>query len=345
MRAAIMRNSQLVVGEIDDPTPGPMQVLADVIACGICGSDLHALIHADKLIAAAAEASPDGASFGMDLKQDVVMGHEFSARITQVGPGVTNVAPGDVVVSMPVMADGATIAAIGYSNTFNGGYSERLLLFAPLCVKVPEGLDPRHAALTEPMAVGVHAVAKSGIAPGDTALVLGAGPVGLAVIAGLRLAGIDSIVASDFSPARRKLAAHMGAQVTVDPRETPAIEASRQHGGAKPLVIFEAVGVPGMLQGAMKDAPRGGRILVVGVCMQDDTIQPSMGINKELTVQFALGYTPEEFNRTLGYIADGSIDVAPLITGEVGIAGVPQAFKDLANPEVHAKILVMPERS
>ena len=346
MRAAIMRNSQLVIDEIADPTPGPMQVLADVIACGICGSDLHALQHADKLIAAAAAASGDvsaeQSAFAMDLKKDVVMGHEFCARVTQVGPGVTNVAPGDAVVSMPVMAVGASIAAIGYSNTFNGGYSERLLLFAPLCVKIPDGLDPRHAALTEPMAVGVHAVAKSGIAPGDTALVLGAGPVGLAVIAGLRLAGIDSIVASDFSPARRKLAEHMGAHVTVDPRETPAIEASRKHGGPKPLVIFEAVGVPNMLAGAMKDAPRGGRILVVGVCMEDDTVQPAMGINKELTIQFALGYTPDEFNRTLGYIADGSIDVAPLITGEVGVAGVPQAFKDLANPEAHAKILVMP---
>jgi threonine dehydrogenase-like Zn-dependent dehydrogenase len=346
MRAAIMRNRQLVVGDIRDPTPGPMQVLADVIACGICGSDLHALKHADKLIAAAREAagevSPEQATFAMDLEKDVVMGHEFSARVAAVGPGVTNVAPGDIVVSMPIMAVGAAIAAIGYSNTFNGGYAERLLLFAPLLVKVPEGLDPRHAALTEPMAVGLHAVAKSGIAPGDTALVLGAGPVGLAVIAGLRLAGIDTIVASDFSPARRKLATHMGAHVTVDPRETPAIEASRKAGGMKPLVIFEAVGVPGMLAGAMKDAPRGGRILVVGVCMEDDVVQPTMGINKELTVQFALGYTPDEFSRTLGYIADGSIDVAPLITGEVGIAGVPQAFEDLANPEAHAKILVEP---
>lgn len=346
MRAAIMRNRQLVVEEIPDPAPGPLQVLADVIACGICGSDLHALQHADKLIAsareAAADVTPEQAAFAMDLEKDVVMGHEFSARVTQVGVGVTNVAPGDVVVSMPVMAVGSAIAAIGYSNTYNGGYAESLLLFAPLCVKVPDGLDPRHAALTEPMAVGIHAVAKSGIAPGDTALVLGCGPVGLAVIAGLRLTGIDPIVASDFSPTRRKLAEHMGAHVTVDPRETPAIQASRKAGGAKPLVIYEAVGVPGMLAGAMKDAPRNGRILVVGVCMEDDTVQPAMGINKELTVQFALGYTPEEFSRTLDYIADGSIDVAPLITGEVGVAGVPQAFRDLANPETHAKILVEP---
>ena len=117
---------------------------------------------------------------------------------------------------------------------------------------------------------------------------------------------------------------------------------SKSVDATKPLVIYEAVGVPGMISQAMKDAPRAARILVVGVCMEDDVIQPAMGINKELNIQFVLGYTPEEFSRTLGYIADGSIDVAPLITGEVGIAGVPQAFRDLADPEQHAKILVVP---
>jgi threonine dehydrogenase-like Zn-dependent dehydrogenase len=346
MRAAVMRNSQLVIDDVPEPRPGPGQVLADVIACGICGSDLHALQHADKLIAAAREAagevSAEQSAFAMDLEKDVVMGHEFSARVREVGPGVTNVSPGDVVVSMPVMAQGSAIAAIGYSNVFNGAYAERLLLFAPLLVKVPKSLDSRHAALTEPMAVGLHAVAKSGIRPGEAALVMGCGPVGLATSAGLRLAGIEPIVGADFSPARRKLAEHMGAHETVDPRETPAIEAARKAAGAKPIVIFEAVGVPGMLDRAMKDAPRNGRVLVVGVCMEDDTVRPAIGINKELTIQFALGYTPEEFSRTLGYIADGSIDVGPLITGEVGIGGVPQAFRDLANPDAHAKILVEP---
>ena len=340
MRAAVMRNKELVVDDVPVPPPGAGQVLVDVIACGICGSDLHALRHADKLIATA-EAS--GAPFIMDLNRDIVMGHEFSARIVETGAGVSNVAAGDVIVSMPVViTPQGGFVAVGYSNEYPGGYSERMVLSAPLCLKVPEGLDPRHAALTEPMAVGLHAVAKSGIKPGETALVMGCGPVGLAVIAALRLEGIEPIVAADFSPARRKLAQHMGAHVTVDPREQPAIEASQQAGGLKPLVIYEAVGVPGMLDQAMKDAPRNGRILVVGVCMETDAVQPAIGINKELTVQFALGYTPEEFSRTLESIADGRIDVAPLITGEVGIAGVPQAFRDLANPDAHAKILVEP---
>ena len=249
------------------------------------------------------------------------MGHEFSARVIEPGAGVA-LRPGDVVTSMPVMLSGSGFASIGYSNEFNGGYAERMLLSAALCLKVPNGLDPRHAALTEPMAVGLHAVAKSGIAKGDAALVMGCGPVGLAVISALKLAGIDPIVAADFSPARRTLATRLGAHEVVDPKQEPGIDAWKRVDGTRPLVIFEAVGVPGMLDRAMRDAPRLTRILVVGVCMETDSIWPMLGINKELTLQFVLGYTPEEFSRTLTSIAAGDIDVAPLITGEVGIAGV-----------------------
>ncbi len=338
MRAAVMRGHDLFIEDIAEPRPVAGQVLVEVIACGICGSDLHALKHADQLIASAAAS---GAPFAFDSEAGLVMGHEFSARVIEPGAGVT-LQPGDVVTSMPVMLSGSEFAGIGYSNQFNGGYAERMLLTAALCLKVPEGLDPRHAALTEPMAVGLHAVAKSGIAKGDAALVMGCGPVGLAVIAALKLAGIEPIVAADFSPARRVLATRQGAHEVVDPKQEPGIDAWKRVDGARPLVIFEAVGVPGMLDRAMRDAPRLTRILVVGVCMETDSIWPMLGINKELTLQFALGYTPDEFSRTLASIAAGDIDVAPLITGEVGIAGVPGAFEALANPDAHAKILVIP---
>jgi threonine dehydrogenase-like Zn-dependent dehydrogenase len=339
MRAAVMRNKMMVVADVPEPVPGPGQVLVETIACGICGSDLHTLLYADKL---SESAKASGAPFVFDIDRDIVMGHEFSARVLTPGAGVTNVKPGDVVVSMPVMLSADGFAGIGYSNQYPGGYAERMLLTAGLCLPVPAGLDPRHAALTEPMAVGLHAVAKSGIAQGDAALVLGCGPVGLAVIAALKLSGIEPIVASDFSPARRGLASRLGAHHVVDPREEPAIDAWQRVDGARSLVIFEAVGVPGMLDRAMRDAPRAARILVVGVCMETDSIWPIVGINKELAIQFALGYTPEEFTRTLGHIASGEFDVAPLITGEVGIAGVPDAFRALANPDAHAKILVEP---
>jgi 2-desacetyl-2-hydroxyethyl bacteriochlorophyllide A dehydrogenase len=339
MRAAVMRNKTLVVDDVPEPVPGPGQVLVETIACGICGSDLHALQHPEKLVESAAAS---GAPFIFDVNKDIVMGHEFSARVITPGPGVSNVQPGDVVVSIPVVLSADGFAGIGYSNTYPGGYAERMVLSAPLCIKVPDGLDPRHAALTEPMAVGLHAVAKSGIKTGDAALVLGCGPVGLAVIAALRLAGIEPIVAADFSAARRGLAKTMGAHEAVDPRQEPAIDAWRRVEGTRPLVIYEAVGVPGMLDRAMRDAPRQARILVVGVCMEVDQVWPMLGINKELTIQFALGYDPAEFQRTLDCIARGDIDVKPLITGEVGIAGVPEAFRTLASPDAHAKILVEP---
>jgi threonine dehydrogenase-like Zn-dependent dehydrogenase len=132
----------------------------------------------------------------------------------------------------------------------------------------------------------------------------------------------------------------MGAHEVVDPRQEPAVEAWRRIDGRRPLVIFEAVGVPGMLDQAMADAPSKGRVMVVGVCMEADRVRPMLGVAKELTIQFAFGYDPMEFADTLRRIAEGEIDVDPLVTGTVPIAGVPQAFEDLAQPDAHAKILV-----
>jgi excisionase family DNA binding protein len=132
------------------------------------------------------------------------------------------------------------------------------------------------------------------------ALVLGCGPVGLACIAELRMRGIGPIVAADFSPKRRQLAEQLGADVVVDPRDTPAIDAWRRVDGSKPLVIFEAVGVPGMIEQAMRMAPKDARILVVGACMQEDRIHPMLGIGRELNIQFALAYTPAEAAELLG---------------------------------------------
>lgn len=342
MRAAVMRKGSLLVDEVPDPTPGPGQALVRTLACGICGSDLHFLKHGARMVELSKETT--GTSM-LDLDRDLVMGHEFCAEVLELGPDTTGPAAGTVVTSMPVVMNGFTledIKAVGYSNEFPGGYSERMVLSAPMLLEVPNGLDPRLAALTEPMAVGAHAVTMSKIHPGEAAVVLGCGPVGLACIAALSLLGVETIVAADFSPARRRLATTMGAHEVVDPREEPVIEAWRRVDGFKTPVLFEAVGVPGMIQQAMKDAPRGARILVVGVCMENDTIVPMHGINKELNIQFALGYMPNEFADTLRAIAEGKLDVAPLITGEVDLDGVPGAFNALADPEEHCKILVRP---
>jgi threonine dehydrogenase-like Zn-dependent dehydrogenase len=284
-----------------------------------------------------------GAPFVMDLARDIVMGHEFSAEVLELGPNSgTGLAPGDRVVSIPVTIGGGGIHSIGYSNEYPGGYAERMVLSAMLALKVPNGLSSDLAALTEPMAVGRHAVERSGIAKGHAAVVLGCGPVGLAVIADLARRGIEPIVAADFSTTRRALAETMGAHRTVDPRVQPAVDAWQEVDGAKPLVMFEAVGVPGMIDAAIADAPRGTKVLVVGVCMEVDSIRPMLAIAKEIDLGFALGYTPIEFSGTLQSIAEGELDVAPLITDRVGVDGVPDAFAALADPEEHCKILVTP---
>ena len=337
MRATVMRDRRLTVADVPVPTPGPGEVLVKTLACGICGSDLHALKHADRF--AASYRRPDGTPI-MDLSRDVVMGHEFCAEIVDHGPQTTRrLAVGTRVCSMPVLLRPEGRQTIGYSNEHPGGYGEYMRLCEELLLEVPNGLSTEHAALTEPMAVGLHAVNKARLQPGDSAYVVGCGPVGLAVIAALRLHGVRPVVAADYSPRRRGLAAIMGADVVIDPAAGEEPERWRSA-----TVVFECVGVPGVIAHIMEAAPRGARIVVVGVCMEPDTIHPLRGISKELALQFVLGYDAGEFAATLRHIADGAIPAAPLVTGAVGLEGVAGAFDALASPERHAKILVEPPR-
>ncbi|HYB42118.1 MAG TPA: zinc-binding dehydrogenase [Candidatus Methylomirabilis sp.] len=358
MRAAVMRNKQIVVADQPVPEPGPGEVLVKTLACGICGSDLHALKHAERFVEASRRA---GSAFTMDLSRDVVMGHEFCAEIVDHGPETRrSLRAGARVCSRPSLIRARGPLTVGYSNDTPGGYAEYMRLTEALLLEVPNGLATEQAALTEPMAVGVHAVAKARLGPDDAPLVIGCGPVGLAVIAALRLAGARPIVAADFSSRRRDLAIALGADVAVDPATTTPWQSWREAavwrdpGRAptlppwvagpplRPAVVFECVGVPGVLDQLMAASPRGSRIVVVGVCMEPDTIYPMLGISKELNLQFVLGYTPDEFASTLRHIADGAIPTAPLVTGKVGLDGVVGAFEALASPEVHAKILVEP---
>jgi threonine dehydrogenase-like Zn-dependent dehydrogenase len=235
-----------------------------------------------------------------------------------------------------VLVSATGFEPIIYSNKTIGGYAERMLLSAPLLTPIPNGLDPRHAALTEPMAVGLHAVNKSAIQRNETALVLGCGPIGIAIIAGLRHHGVETIVAADYSARRRELAERMGATTTVDPANGSPFD------GTTPAVVFEAIGVPGIIDDILRRAPIGARVVVAGVCMQADTFHPYFAIAKQINVQFVLAYDPTEFTDCLRAIAEGEVDVARMITAEVGLDGVGEAFDDLAHPDAHCKILVTP---
>lgn len=358
MRAAVFRNADLVTADIPEPVPVEGQVLVKTLACGICGSDLHAFHHAPHMVEMSKRV---GASMVMDLERDIVFGHEFVAEVLEHGPGAEKKHKvGSRVCSLPITFSSQGAFTLGYSNELPGGFAERMVLSEMLLLEVPNGLSTDQAALTEPMAVGWHAVQKANLTPEDVALVIGCGPVGLAVIAGLKLKGIHPIIAADFSPARRKLAEIMGADIVVDPAEvspykTWSDQATPEGYDAKSLVaimgmgpkmrpgvFFECVGVPGVIQQMMEGAPRQARIVVVGVCMEHDRVEPFFGISKELNVQYVLGYTPQEFAETLHHLGEGKIDGSAMVTGKVGVADVKAAFKELGNPEKHAKILVEP---
>ena len=379
MKAVVCQHRQLTVADLPDPRPGKGHVLVKVLRCGICGSDLHARQHCDHL---GQVMQRSGFTRFMRSDQRLVFGHEFCAEVLDYGPGCSRkVRMGAAVCAVPLIRLDQGVGLIGLEEDAPGAYAERMLIEESLMEAVPNGLDPTLAALTEPMAVAWHAVRRGEVKRSDVAIVLGCGPVGLAVICMLRTRGVEKIVASDLSKARRALATRCGAAVVVDPRETsPFDDAARRHRfitdapaalelgvgtreklgklpvawhrtwrlgealGAMPKrpIIFECVGVPGMLQDVIDGAPLWSRVVVVGVCMQPDQIEPALAINKEIDLRFVLGYTPLEYRDTLHMIAQGKVDPALLITGTVGLGGVDHAFAALADPEVHAKILIDP---
>jgi threonine dehydrogenase-like Zn-dependent dehydrogenase len=358
MRAAVFRKGSIVVDTLPDPIPEKGQVLVRTLACGICGSDLHAAKHTHAFVDLAKRA---GNRWSMDADKDVVFGHEFCCEVVEYGPSTpARLAPGTLVVSMPMTLSGETVQGIGYSNDIAGGFAQYMPLADRMVLPVPNGLPAAHAALTEPIAVGWHAVQHARLTPQDVPLVVGCGPVGLAVIAGLVIRDIHPIIAADYSPGRRALALKMGADIVVDPAEVSPYQAWGQaatpagYDGSRyaqlfglgpkmrPAVIFECVGVPGVIGQIMESAPASARIVVVGVCMETDRIEPFFGIVKQLNVQFVLAYTQAEFAESLHHIAEGKVDVTPLVTGTVGLAGVSGVFADLANPERHAKVIVDP---
>ena len=361
MRAAVMRKKQIVVDDVTVPVPGPSEVLVKTLACGICGSDLHTLKHAERLVEVSRRS---GGPFTMDLARDIVMGHEFCAELVDFGPDTQRMLkPGARICAMPVLLKPSGVETVGYSNDNPGGYGEYMRLTERLLLEVPNGLSTERAALTEPMAVGYHAVQKARLDAEDVPLVIGCGPVGLAVIAALKLKNAYPIIAADFSPRRRQLAQAIGAHVVVDPRtqspydswkemavytdpaKAPQLPPWMPGPARRPAVIFDCVGVPGMIDSVMAAAPANTRLVVVGVCMERDQIEPMLGTNKELNIQFVLGYSGEEFKSTLHNLAEGRINCDPLITGKVGVEGVAGAFEALASPEQHAKILVEPWHS
>lgn len=379
MKAVVYHHGTLEVTDLPTPEPGPGHLLLDVHDCGICGSDLHARVHADEMAEAAAVSGYDGF---MRASDPIIFGHEFCGEVVDHGPRTSKeLKTGTRVVAMPLLRVDGAVHTTGLSPHAPGGYAEQVVVQAALAMPVPNGLPSDKAALTEPMAVGLHAVRRGQVKKSQVAVVIGAGPIGLAVISMLKASGVRHVVASDFSPGRRALAAQCGADVVIDPAVDSPYDATAARGksitaselfdlavdsmtklrtvplvpwwkvmetaeklGAMPggPVVFECVGVPGILDQMIASAPIHSRVVVVGVCMGADRIRPAIAINKEVDVRFVLGYTPTEFREALHLLADGKVDPSPLMTGSVGLAGVSAAFTALGDPEKHAKLLVDP---
>jgi threonine dehydrogenase-like Zn-dependent dehydrogenase len=340
MRAALMERGRIWVDTVPDPVPQRGEVLVRTRACGICGSDLHAARHTEAFVNTSREA---GGAFKLTTFDPVVLGHEYCAEIVDFGPDTPHDLPvGQLVCSVPMLQRQGGLA-VGYSSETPGGFGEYMVLSRPLLLTVPAGTTDAQAALTEPMAVGLHAVNKARLTGKEAALVIGCGPVGLAVITALRQRGVAPIHAADYSSHRRELALGQGAHGVVDPAvESPwrAPELRRPDD----VVVFECVGVPGMLDQIFVAAPQNARIVVVGVCLEMDHSRPLIAVNKELSLQYVLGYSLQEFAESLRCIAEGDFDVAPLISARVGLEEVAGAFEALRDPEQHAKIVVDPWR-
>ncbi|GIE77305.1 dehydrogenase [Actinoplanes philippinensis] len=380
MRAVVVQDGVLEVAEVPTPVPGPGQVRLRVSRTGICGSDLHVRHDAEASADVAAEVGyPDF----MRRSHRVVMGHEFAGTVDEYGAGCRRRwRPGQLVVSLPLIRHGDEVHMTGMSERAPGAYAEYLLVSEDATMPVPAGVEPGLAALTEPLAVAHHAVRRGDVAKNDTAVVIGCGPIGLAVILMLKAAGVRRVVAGDFTEGRRELARKCGADVVVDPAQrspwsviesdaglvTSATDlygagltalrdlqrvrgvpwwtvmraAQRAGVGPRGAVVFECVGLPGVIEEIVTRAPFRSRIVVVGVCMRPDTFRPTMASNKEVDLRFSFCYDPVEFREALRMVARRRIDPRPLLTGVVGLDGVADAFDALARADHHAKILVDP---
>jgi (R,R)-butanediol dehydrogenase/meso-butanediol dehydrogenase/diacetyl reductase len=334
MKAAAFKK-QNQMGLIDVPTPkaGAGEVVLKVHNCGICGSDLHAC------------------QYGFGMPPDSIMGHEFCGEICEVGTGVRNYAIGQRVAALPFVMCGECdrckrgmeihchdLKGLGLGQ-LPGAYAEYVACSAGSLFKLPDNVSSRDGALVEPLSVGLHAVKRSGVKPGETAIIMGAGPIGLATLVWAKGKGA-TIVMSEMAPGRTELAKKLGADIVVNPQDRDPAEQVREMTGRSPELIFECVGVKGTLGNAINMVGPRSQVVVVGVCMESDEIQPVQCIFKEVSVNFVLGYDPADFDETIAALAHGRIKPQPMVTDVIKVDEVPEMFQALRRPGSRAKVLV-----
>ncbi len=341
MRAGVFRGvRQVPIEDVPDPSPGAADIVLDVKACGICGSDLHTY--------AAAQLAQEGQ----------VMGHEFAGEVVAVGAGVEGIAIGDRVTGLPIQPCGAcrrcregsrhlceawTTRSIGYG--LPGGFAERLRI--PDAVlggnvhRLPAELSFEDGALVEPLAVAVHAVGRASLRGGEVAVVLGLGTIGLQVAQVLLARGVERVIGADLSPLRRSVASQLGVIAVAGDDLGAAVGAAA--GDREVDVVFEATGAPGLVQGAMELARAGGTVVVIALYESRADVEPTLIVQKELTVRGSAIYTPAEFHEAIELLASGRAQSQPLITHRHGLEELGAAFEAQLDKDAAIKVMVSPD--
>lgn len=343
MKAAYILNGKVHVGELPDPVPSKGQVLVRTHSCGLCASEAHFLHAGNNVVDLCRKHG--GPYAGLDTTQPFVPGHEYVGEIIDYGPGSKKtIKTGRKVTSIPIMRQSGSHAVIGFNNDCPGGFGEYMLLDEDFIIEVPSDLDDDMAAMTEPLAVGLEHARRGRPVKGDVPLVIGCGAIGLGVIVGLKLMGIGPIVAADYHQSRRDLAIQMGADIAIDPRELSPYEPIPDLGMRQVNLVYECVGLPGLLQHIIQSVMFEARVVMGGYCMEPEELLVFSAQNKRLTVHFAGGEEPQDMALALRSIADGSIDISPWLGARIGLSGVGQALAEMSGPLAPIRTVVDPRK-
>ena len=332
MKAAIFDavGQPLRVGDLGEPEPGPDEVVLRVAACGICGSDLH--------------MTEDPVAFG--IGQGMVLGHEFAGEVVARGSEVASPALGDRVAVAPMRGCGSCESCRGGDPAWcpemrliGGGYAELAVVAARQCRKLPDDVPTAEGALAEPVAVGLHAVNRAGMAPGARVLILGAGPIGLTVAFWARRLGAGAVIVADLNRHQEARAAAMGATGFAMSNSHLAAVFLAQAGGA-PDIVFECVGKRGLIDQAIRLVRVHGTVVGVGLCVGGDTWDPFAALSKEVRIFMSAFFSMPEFDTAIDALGPGRFRPQALITDRVGFGRVPETFEALRRRTSQCKVLI-----
>lgn len=338
MRAAVLREGTVRARTVDDPVPGPGQLLVRSLACGICASDLHFMDHPE------AGADDDSGMSTYDRHVDIVMGHEYCAEVVDYGPGTERRIPvGTRVSSLPVLSTPAGRRIIGQNPESPGGFGELFLLTEAITRVVVSDLPSEIVCVADAISVGWSTASRAQLTTNEAPLVIGCGAIALSAIGRLKSLGVGPIVAADLVASRRATALAMGADVVVDPAEVSPYEVWRNAAGSSTsCVAFECVGVPGVLDSIIKGCERGTRIFSVGGPPEGDHLHTLTAKRKGLNIQFGGGPSMDHWDEAFRAVCSGSLEVGPMLGHTVGLDGVPAALDAARDADGPARIIVVP---